>query len=184
MQNVAGFARTLDEVQSQPFLHDPAILTGSAPLRHSEDGLSHVAEGEGDSLPGGVPTLSPRLAQVAALVADGCGNKEIARHLGLTEATIKVHVKAALRIAGCRNRTQLAIWWIEGGRASVGAPPHPRHVVPVDWHNPDNIALLRQLVAGRFNRIVISNAFAGGASDDVLTVALALLAPVDHPASS
>jgi two-component system nitrate/nitrite response regulator NarL len=41
---------------------------------------------------------------------NGLQNKEIARRLGITEATVKVHVKAILRKARVRNRTQVAMW--------------------------------------------------------------------------
>jgi two-component system nitrate/nitrite response regulator NarL len=37
-------------------------------------------------------------------------NKVIARKLEVTEATIKVHVKAILRKIGAANRTQAAMW--------------------------------------------------------------------------
>jgi two-component system nitrate/nitrite response regulator NarL len=37
-------------------------------------------------------------------------NKAIARKLDLTEATVKVHVKAILRKIGAANRTQAALW--------------------------------------------------------------------------
>lgn len=53
--------------------------------------------------------LSPRLRQVAALVGDGLSNDEIARTLGLREDTVKKHVSRTLRMAGVRNRTELAV---------------------------------------------------------------------------
>ena len=40
----------------------------------------------------------------------GESNKVIARKLDITEATIKVHVKAILRKTGAANRTQAAMW--------------------------------------------------------------------------
>jgi two-component system nitrate/nitrite response regulator NarL len=40
----------------------------------------------------------------------GDPNKVIARKLEITEATIKVHVKAILRKIGVANRTQAAMW--------------------------------------------------------------------------
>jgi two-component system nitrate/nitrite response regulator NarL len=40
----------------------------------------------------------------------GDPNKVIARKLDITEATIKVHVKAILRKIGAANRTQAAMW--------------------------------------------------------------------------
>jgi two-component system nitrate/nitrite response regulator NarL len=41
---------------------------------------------------------------------DGDSNKIIARKFDITEATVKVHVKAILRKIQAKNRTQAAIW--------------------------------------------------------------------------
>lgn len=38
-------------------------------------------------------------------------NKQIARDLGITEATVKVHLRSVLAKLGGENRTQLAAWW-------------------------------------------------------------------------
>jgi len=43
-------------------------------------------------------------------LTQGTSNKQIARELKITEATVKTHVKALLRKIGARNRTQAAIW--------------------------------------------------------------------------
>ena len=57
-----------------------------------------------------VHRLSPREAQILHLLTKGAPNKLIARDLGVTEATIKVHVKAVLRKVKAANRTQAAMW--------------------------------------------------------------------------
>ena len=44
---------------------------------------------------------------------EGTPNKLIARKLHVTEATVKVHVKAILRKIGATNRTQAAMWAID-----------------------------------------------------------------------
>lgn len=54
--------------------------------------------------------LSGRERQVAQGVLDGKPNKVIARDLGITETTVKVHMKSILRKTGMANRTQTAIW--------------------------------------------------------------------------
>jgi two-component system, NarL family, nitrate/nitrite response regulator NarL len=43
-------------------------------------------------------------------IVEGASNKVIARKIDITEATVKVHVKAILRKVRVRNRTQAAIW--------------------------------------------------------------------------
>jgi two-component system, NarL family, nitrate/nitrite response regulator NarL len=54
--------------------------------------------------------LSPRETQVLACLAQGNSNKIIARLHNLSEATVKVHLKAILRKLNVQNRTQAAIW--------------------------------------------------------------------------
>ncbi|MFC1457824.1 LuxR C-terminal-related transcriptional regulator [Microvirga arabica] len=54
--------------------------------------------------------LSTREAQILGCLKEGSPNKVIARHFDVTEATVKVHVKAILRKIGAANRTQAAMW--------------------------------------------------------------------------
>lgn len=54
--------------------------------------------------------LSARETEILDCLRDGAPNKLIARKLDITEATIKVHVKAILRKIGASNRTQAAMW--------------------------------------------------------------------------
>jgi len=57
--------------------------------------------------------LSHRERQVLIYLARGESNKGIARVCHISEATVKVHLKAILRKTNMRNRTQAAIWAIE-----------------------------------------------------------------------
>ncbi len=54
--------------------------------------------------------LSSREAEILLYLQEGAPNKVIARKLKLSEATVKVHVKAILRKVGAGNRTQAALW--------------------------------------------------------------------------
>jgi two-component system nitrate/nitrite response regulator NarL len=54
--------------------------------------------------------LSNRETEILCWLMEGATNKVIARKLNVTEATVKVHVKAILRKIGVGNRTQAAIW--------------------------------------------------------------------------
>jgi two-component system nitrate/nitrite response regulator NarL len=56
------------------------------------------------------PLLSPRETAILLCLIDGNSNKSIARKIGITEATVKAHVKAILRKIRVQNRTQAAIW--------------------------------------------------------------------------
>ena len=52
-------------------------------------------------------TLSPREREVAMLVARGLANKEIARELGLSLGTVKLHVHSIFLKLGTRSRAML-----------------------------------------------------------------------------
>jgi DNA-binding NarL/FixJ family response regulator len=56
--------------------------------------------------PGG---LTPRQADVLRLLVKGQPNKLIARDLGLTEGTVKIHIAAILRALQARNRTEAVV---------------------------------------------------------------------------
>jgi two-component system nitrate/nitrite response regulator NarL len=55
-------------------------------------------------------SLSKREAQVLNCLANGDSNKVIANNLAITDATVKVHLKAILRKLSVSNRTQAALW--------------------------------------------------------------------------
>jgi DNA-binding NarL/FixJ family response regulator len=54
--------------------------------------------------------LSPRETSILRCLARGASNKLIGREIKISEATVKVHVKAILRKIGVANRTQAAVW--------------------------------------------------------------------------
>ena len=54
--------------------------------------------------------LSSRELAILKRIVQGESNKHIARFFGITEPTVKAHVKAILRKIGANNRTQAAIW--------------------------------------------------------------------------
>jgi len=54
-------------------------------------------------------TLTEREREVAMLVAKGLQNKQIARGLGITEATVKVHMKNIFQRSGVDKRAKLAV---------------------------------------------------------------------------
>ena len=62
-----------------------------------------------------VKGLSEREREILRCLLHGQSNKVIARQLDITEATVKVHLKAVLRKLNVSNRTQAAIWAISHG---------------------------------------------------------------------
>lgn len=63
--------------------------------------------------------LSSKEEQILHWLTQGASNKEIARQLGIAEATVKVHIKAILRKAGVQNRTQAAMWAVTQFRTAA-----------------------------------------------------------------
>lgn len=59
--------------------------------------------------------LTPREREVAALVAQGHTNAEIARVLGVSRTTAKWHVSQILQKLGLSERVQLAVYAHEHG---------------------------------------------------------------------
>jgi two-component system nitrate/nitrite response regulator NarL len=57
-----------------------------------------------------IQRLSRRETSILRLLMQGTPNKLIARQLVITEATVKVHIKAILRKLRLHNRTQAAMW--------------------------------------------------------------------------
>jgi DNA-binding NarL/FixJ family response regulator len=87
------------------------VLSGGtyAPLRFMSGGMtSHASQ---SAAPAGqqVPGLTPRQAEVLGLLARGLPNKTIARELGLSEGTVKVHLLAIFRVLQARNRTEAVV---------------------------------------------------------------------------
>lgn len=62
--------------------------------------------------------LSDRETDVLKQLVLGEANKVISRHFSISEATVKVHVKAILRKLRVMNRTQAAIWAVNNGIAA------------------------------------------------------------------
>jgi DNA-binding NarL/FixJ family response regulator len=55
------------------------------------------------------PELTPRQLDVLHCLLRGEPNKSIARELGLTEGTVKIHIAAILRVLQARNRTEAVV---------------------------------------------------------------------------
>ena len=67
--------------------------------------------------------LTDREREVLALVGRGLANKQVARILGIREATVKAHLTSVFQRIGVRDRTSAALWAQENlPRTPVGAP--------------------------------------------------------------
>jgi len=95
-------ALPLDLVNAALRQPDPAQPTAPA------DDLSHI--------------LTDRECEVVALIAEGLTNKEIARKLAISPATVKVHVERLIGKLGVADRTQAAVLAVrmQGGAGGSG----------------------------------------------------------------
>jgi DNA-binding NarL/FixJ family response regulator len=64
--------------------------------------------------------LSERQREVLELMTRGLTNRDIAGVLGISAATVKVHVAAILVALGASNRTEAVMMWYERSRAGTG----------------------------------------------------------------
>jgi DNA-binding NarL/FixJ family response regulator len=76
--------------------------------------------------------LTDRQQQVATLVCDGLSNKMIARKLGVSEGTVKLHLYAIYGKLNIRSRTKLAIALADRGQSKPRSAS-PLLVMPNDW---------------------------------------------------
>lgn len=59
--------------------------------------------------------LTPRETEILGLLAEGQSNKAIARNLGISDGTVKLHVKAILRKLNVHSRVEAAVMAVEYG---------------------------------------------------------------------
>jgi len=57
-----------------------------------------------------IDSLSPREREILTHIARGASNKEVARDLGIAEATVKIHVQHILRKLNLSSRVQAAVY--------------------------------------------------------------------------
>ena len=68
--------------------------------------------------PGLFTELTPREAEILCLLAEGQSNKVIARNLGISDGTVKLHVKAILRKLNVHSRVEAAVIAVENSFCS------------------------------------------------------------------
>jgi len=100
-------------------LTGPAIVAALERINSGEivvlaGSFESSAEGAGD-WPGREAGLSPREAEVLALITQGLSNQQIADRAFLSINSIKTYIRSAYRKIGATSRTQAVIWGLEHG---------------------------------------------------------------------
>jgi NarL family two-component system response regulator LiaR len=101
------------------------VLTGPAIVRALErimDGEVVVLSGDNESSvgaagdwPGRAAGLSPREAEVIALITQGLSNQQIAERVYLSINSVKTYIRSAYRKIDVTKRTQAVVWGIDNG---------------------------------------------------------------------
>lgn len=79
--------------------------------------LARVLQGkpQTDSTPDRLADLTPRELEILVYIAEGGSNKSIGRELGITDGTVKLHVKSILRKLDVHSRVEAAVIAVEQG---------------------------------------------------------------------
>ena len=106
-QEAAGLAEALSAVMEGQMVLGSDVTERVTALIGRPTGRDAHAAG-----PAFAAGLTERERDIAALIAEGLDNREIARALYLSEGTVRNHISAILQKACLKNRTQIAIaWW-------------------------------------------------------------------------
>lgn len=101
-----------------PYYPSEVLVADAAP--------SLVAEASQPNERSPLSALTRREYEILTQLVGGASNKEIAKVLGLTEITIKSHLRNVFRKIGATNRTQaVALALREGVKAAVNPPAKP-----------------------------------------------------------
>lgn len=145
-----------------------AILPWSFPQPYAISGITNHAAPPACNPTALFTGLSGRERMACIWAAAGLSNKEIARRMGISEATVKVHLKAAMRKMAIESRCALV------------AIVRPVGLVGKDVEvSPEEAAFLRHIYAARSYGYIAS---ASGDSDSVTKAkARALFAKIGVP---
>jgi DNA-binding NarL/FixJ family response regulator len=96
-----------------PGLLDPALRAVAAGLLVRVPGAAPAPAGFRAAED--APPLTPREAEVLALVGQGMSNKAVARRLGISLHTVKFHLEALFEKLGASSRAQAVAIGLRGG---------------------------------------------------------------------
>ena len=99
-----------------------ATARGEAPALPAGSPLAVIAAGPGGAPGSAARPLTRREREIAGLVADGLGNREIAGRLFLSKRTVDSHIEHIFAKLSFSSRAQLAGWFRDQGQAGSPAP--------------------------------------------------------------
>jgi DNA-binding NarL/FixJ family response regulator len=120
----AQIREALEQVADNRAIIDPAVQ------HHLIDAIAAVPAGPGHA-PGLPAGLTPREAEVLALIAEGLSNAEIADRLVVSEGTVKSHINHLFAKIDARDRAQAVSYAYQHGLAGATATPPPPGPDPV-----------------------------------------------------
>jgi DNA-binding NarL/FixJ family response regulator len=95
-----------------------AVARGEAALDHAVQHHVIGAVAHAETTPALPDGLTPREAEVLALIAEGLSNQEIAERLVVSHATVKSHVNRVFAKIGARDRAQAVAYAYRSGLAA------------------------------------------------------------------
>jgi two-component system, NarL family, response regulator LiaR len=78
-------------------------------------GSNETSAGAAGDWPGRSAGLSPREAEIIALIVQGLSNQEIADRIFLSINTLKTYIRTAYRKIGAQRRAQAVLWGVQNG---------------------------------------------------------------------
>ena len=111
--------KDMDPDELLPALND-AITGQNVVAKELIGSLTNIIQGKPekqDSIEPATPLseLTPREQEILSHIAEGESNKVIAKHLGISDGTVKLHVKAILRKLGVHSRVEAAVIAVQHG---------------------------------------------------------------------
>lgn len=94
-------------------VHEGGTVMQDVVLDKIRDGLGRSDRGKIDA-----GCFSEREMEIMQLISKGLSNREIASQLHISEGTVKNHITSLLNKTGLEHRTQIAIYYLNGGKIS------------------------------------------------------------------
>jgi DNA-binding NarL/FixJ family response regulator len=104
-------------------VHSGDSVVAPSTTRRLIDQFAALLPGGEQPAPAELAELTDREREVLTLVAQGLSNGEIARHLFVSEATVKTHVGRVLAKLDLRDRVQAVVYAYEHGLVRAGQRP-------------------------------------------------------------